>query len=419
MEIYRVGGYVRDKLLHYPCDETDWVVVGAHPQQLLDQGFKQVGKDFPVFLHPQSGEEYALARTERKTAPGYKGFDFNATPDVTLEDDLFRRDLTINAMAEDQEGKIIDPYGGQKDLENKILRHVSSAFTEDPVRILRLARFAARYHHLGFSVANETIEMMQSMVANGEVDHLVAERVWQELKKALNEKNPHVFFQVLRDCTALERIMPEINNLFGVPQRKDYHPEVDTGVHTLMALQQASILSTDDKVRFATLVHDLGKAETPEDILPRHIGHEKRSLPLVKHFCQRLSVPNEYRDLALIVAEFHTHCHRSKELKPETVHRVLKKTGALKHKGKQVNPLEQFLLCCEADARGRTGLEEKPYPQTQRFRRALKACQTIKNQEIIDEGFEGPALGEEIARRQIEAIRQADQLAEDTLPENQ
>lgn len=409
MNIYRVGGCVRDKLLHYPYHETDWVVVGAQPQQLLDQGFKQVGNDFPVFLHPNTAEEYALARTERKSAPGYTGFQFNSAANVTLEEDLFRRDLTINAIAEDENGNLIDPYQGQVDIKNKILRHVSNAFSEDPVRILRVARFAARYHHLGFIVAPETLTLMQTMVANGEVDHLVPERVWHECKKALNEKDPQVFFQVLRSCCALNIIMPEIDNLFGVPQRKDYHPEIDTGIHTLLSLQQACLLSNDDKVRFATLLHDLGKANTPQDILPRHIGHERRSLPLIKHFCRRLSVPNEYRDTALIVAEFHTHCHRSKELKAETLHRALKKIGALKSGQAQHERLELFLLSCEADARGRTGLEQQPYPQPQRFRRALNACLTINNQILIKEGFEGVALGQEIQKRQIKAIKSSDE----------
>ena len=400
MQIYLVGGAVRDALLKIPFQERDWLVVGATPEDMLAQGFSAVGKDFPVFLHPDSKEEYALARTERKSGRGYKGFAFHTSPDITIEDDLKRRDLTINAIAQDADGKIIDPYGGQHDLEQKILRHVSDAFAEDPLRLLRVARFAARFHHLGFRVATETTALMQQIVAAGEAEHLVPERIWQEIKKALNEKDPHIFFEVLRSCGALAVIMPEIEQLFGVPQRKDYHPEVDTGVHALMSLQQAARLSTDTAVRFAALVHDLGKAKTPADVLPRHIGHEKRSLPLIRQFCQRLAVPNDYRDLALIAAEYHTHCHRSAELNADTLYKVLKACGAFQDKRK----LEQFLLVCEADARGRTGWEDKAYPQTERFRQALLACQTVKAASLQAEGYAGVQLGNELQKRQIDAI---------------
>lgn len=400
LKIYLVGGAVRDALLHLPVQERDWLVVGATPEDMIARGFTPVGKDFPVFLHPHSKEEYALARTERKSGRGYKGFAFNTSPDITLEEDLKRRDLTINAIAQNVDGEIFDPYGGRQDLDHKILRHVSDAFAEDPLRLLRVARFAARFHHLGFTVAPETMALLQQIVRDGEAAHLVPERIWQEIKKALNEKNPQVFIEVLRACGALAVIMPEIDNLFGIPQRKDYHPEIDTGIHALLSLQMAAQLSSDDKVRFAALIHDLGKAVTPADILPRHIGHEKRSLPLIKQFCKRLAVPNDYRDLSLIAAEFHTHCHKSPELNADTVYKVLKACGAFQDS----NKLEQFLLVCEADARGRSGWENKPYPQTQRFRLALLACQTIKASTLQAEGFEGPALGAELQKRQINAI---------------
>ncbi len=400
MQIYLVGGAVRDALLKLPVHERDWLVVGATPDDMLAKQFTPVGKDFPVFLHPETKEEYALARTERKSGHGYKGFVFYASPDVTIEEDLKRRDLTINAIAQSISGEIIDPFNGRRDLENKVLRHVSDAFSEDPLRLLRVARFAARFHHLGFTVAHETLLLMQNIVKAGEAEHLVAERVWQEIRKALNEKNPEVFFEVLRACGALAIIIPELDKLFGVPQRKDYHPEVDTGIHALMSLQQAALLSTDDRIRFAALVHDLGKALTPSNVLPQHIGHEKRSLPIIKQLCKRLTVPNDYRDLSLIAAEFHTHCHKSAELNASTIHKVLKACGAF-HDPKK---LEQFLLVCEADARGRTGLEKRAYPQTERFRKALQACNTIKASTLQAEGFEGSSLGEELNKRQIAAI---------------
>ena len=314
MQIYLVGGAVRDSLLNYPSSENDWVVVGATPKQMTDQGFKPVGQDFPVFIHPHTSEEYALARTERKSGQGYKGFEFYASTDVSLEEDLIRRDLTINAIAQDNDGNIIDPYGGQKDLEKKLLRHVSDAFTEDPLRVLRVARFAARYHHLGFSIANETLDLMKSIVADGEMSFLVAERVWKETSRALSEQSPQVFIKVLRDCGALNALFPEIDGLFGVPQRADYHPEVDTGTHTLMALEQSVKLSDSNAVRFSVLVHDLGKALTPDSVLPSHTGHEKSGLPLVKALCDRLTVPNSHRQLAMAVTEYHLHSHKALSL---------------------------------------------------------------------------------------------------------
>lgn len=400
MEIFLVGGAVRDKLLGLKVKEKDWVVVGATPEALTALGYKAVGKDFPVFLHPQTQEEYALARTERKTAPGYTGFQFYATPDVTLEQDLIRRDLTINAIAEDQHGNLIDPYHGRDDLDKHVLRHVSPAFAEDPVRILRVARFAARYHRLGFSVAPETLDLMRNMVDAGEVDHLVAERVWKEMNRALLEKTPHVFFTTLRECGALARLMPELDSLFGVPQRPEYHPEIDTGVHTLLSLQQIRKLSRASHVRLATLLHDLGKGATPKEEWPRHHGHEQRSLPLIREFCQRLAVPKIARDLALAVAEYHTHCHRVQELKPSTLVKTLEALDAFRRPDR----FAEFLLCCEADARGRTGLEKRPYPQAEYFARALNACTNIKISDLLEQGFEGAELGQKLHQERVRAV---------------
>lgn len=397
MDIYLVGGAVRDKRLGYPYSEKDWVVVGARPEDLQAQGFTPVGKDFPVFLHPQTGEEYALARTERKTAPGYTGFQFHTAPDVTLEQDLARRDLTINAMAENERGELVDPYGGARDLEARLLRHVSPAFSEDPVRILRVARFAARYHHLGFTVAEDTLALMRDMVASGEVDHLVPERVWKEMERALGERDPQIFIQCLRDCGALARVLPEVDALFGVPQSPEHHPEVDTGVHCLMVLEQAATLTGDTRVRFAALIHDLGKGVTPKDEWPRHIGHEQRSLPLVEALCDRITAPKDYRRLARLAAEYHTHCHRAQELKPNTILKLLRAADAFRKPAQ----FEQFLLCCEADARGRTGFEDRDYPQADYLRGALKACQSIDNREIAAQGHTGKAFGEALDRERL------------------
>ena len=402
MKTYLVGGAVRDKLLGYPYHEKDWVVIGATPTVMEQLGFVAVGKDFPVFLHPKTKEEHALARTERKIGRGYTGFNFYCGEDVTLEDDLIRRDLTINAMAEDEQGNIIDPYGGREDLRLKKLRHVSQAFVEDPVRILRIARFAARYHALGFTVADETLELMRVMVTNGEVDHLVAERVWKEMQRALGEKSPDIFIQILRDCGALARLLPEIEALFGVPQTATHHPEIDTGIHTLMSLQQAAKLTNDTCVRFATLLHDLGKGSTPKTEWPRHIAHEERSIPLVKRLCDRIAAPKEYKELAVIVAQWHTHCHRALELKPATLLKTLKMTDAFRRPER----FAQYLLCCEADARGRTGFEDREYPQAILFRNALDVSQNINSQEILAQGFKGPAFGEAIDRLRLEKISQ-------------
>ncbi|MGZ5602381.1 MAG: multifunctional CCA addition/repair protein [Methylobacter sp.] len=400
MEIYLVGGAVRDKLLGLPVKEQDWVVVGETPESMVKQGFRPVGKDFPVFLHPQSREEYALARTERKTAPGYKGFTVHASPDVSLEQDLIRRDLTINAMAMTPEGLLVDPYGGQHDLEQRIFRHISPAFAEDPVRILRVARFAARYAHLGFTLAEETRMLMQAMVTAGEVDHLVPERVWAELFKALTEKSPSAFFYTLKDCSALEKIFPEISCLFGVPQPEKYHPEIDTGIHAMLCLEQAALLSSNPEVRFAALVHDLGKGVSPREHWPSHHGHEAKGLPILEQMCTRLRVPNSFKALALQVMQYHTHCHRVFELRASTLTDMLAALGAFK----PVNKLPEFLLACEADARGRTGLENNPYLQAGQLRNAARAAASVDTSAILNGELKGAHIGEAIRRLRIKAV---------------
>ncbi len=404
METYLVGGAVRDALLGYPSSERDWVVVGASPQDMLDKGYQQVGRDFPVFLHPQTKDEYALARTERKQGHGYTGFAVHCDPAVTLEQDLLRRDLTINAMARSESGAIIDPYGGQRDLAAKILRHVSAAFVEDPLRVLRTARFAARYAHLGFTVAAETIELMAQIVHQDELAHLPAERVWTEIERALGERNPEVFIEVLRDCGALQRLLPELEALFGVPQTAQYHPEIDTGVHTLMALQQAARLTPATDVRFAVLIHDLGKGGTPPAEWPRHIAHEQRGLKLVDAVCRRLKSPAAHRELALKACEYHTHCHRALELRGKTLLKLLNATDALRRPDR----FEAFLLACEADARGRRGLEQRDYPQADYLRRALEIARDVGAAQFTQAGMEGRALGAAISAervRRLDALR--------------
>jgi len=373
MQVYLVGGAVRDERLGIPHKERDWCVVGATPDELLAEGYRQVGKDFPVFLHPDTGEEYALARTERKTAPGYHGFAFNTSPDVSIEDDLMRRDLTINAIAKDADGNIVDPCGGMHDIEQRILRHVSDAFAEDPVRILRVAKFAARFNRLGFVIAPETQQLMRQMVQEGEVDALVADRVWQETEEALCGRDVRLYFEVLRTCGALRVLLPEVDALFGVPQPEKWHPEIDTGIHVLMVLDQAEALSTDIEVRFAALVHDLGKGNTPANNLPSHPGHEIRGCKLIREITERYPVPKSCRDLGLLVAEFHTHCHRALELRPGSILKVLEETDAFRRPQR----FEQFLITCEADARGRAGLEDRLYPQADYLRRAFKAAAAV------------------------------------------
>lgn len=410
MEIYLVGGAVRDDLLGVPVQERDWVVVGATPAELLARGFRSVGKDFPVFLHPNTHEEYALARTERKTAPGYHGFSVHAAPDVTLEQDLLRRDLTINAMARDAQGRLIDPYRGICDLETRWLRHVSPAFAEDPVRILRLARFSARYAPLGFRVAPETLNLMRTMVASGEVDSLVPERVWAETVRALGESHPEQFIATLRECGALARIFPELDRLFGVPQPAAHHPEIDTGVHTLLALAQAVRLNADAVTRFAVLVHDLGKGTTQPDDWPRHHGHEQRGSDLIRTLCQRLRVPNMYRELGVLTARYHTHCHRALELRPKTLLNTLQGLDAFR----KPQRFEQYLIVCEADARGRTGLENRDYIQAEFMRQVYQAAAAVQARPLLAQGLTGLALAEALQRERLAAITQVRQAFRDS-----
>ncbi|MDX1481773.1 MAG: multifunctional CCA addition/repair protein [Woeseiaceae bacterium] len=410
MQIYRVGGAVRDELLGLPRGDRDWCVVGATPEQMRALGYRQVGRDFPVFLHPDTGEEYALARTERKTAPGYRGFAFDTSPEVGIEDDLGRRDLTINALARDADGRLIDPYGGAADLEARRLRHVSDAFREDPVRILRTARFAARFANLGFRIADETMALMRQMVDAGEADHLVADRVWQETERALGERDPQVFFEVLRECGALAVVYPEIDALFGVPQPEKWHPEIDTGVHILLVVEQAARLSPDVDVRFAALVHDLGKATTPAQRLPSHPGHEKRSAKLIRKLADRLPVPTDCRELAVVVAEFHGHAHRAFELRPETVLKVLERTDAFRRPER----FRKFLLACEADARGRTGLENRDYRQAAYLDGAFRAAAALDIRAIIGEETDGRRIGDLVRRARVRAIAQFRESAGDS-----
>jgi tRNA nucleotidyltransferase (CCA-adding enzyme) len=404
MQTYKVGGAVRDALLGLPVNDRDWVVVGATPSELIAAGFLPVGKDFPVFLHPETREEYALARTERKTAPGYRGFSFHAEPGVTLEQDLARRDLTINAMAQDDSGRLIDPFNGQADVKDRVFRHVTNAFREDPVRILRVARLAARF--ADFSVAPETMALMREMVETGEADALVAERVWQELARGLMEHKPSRMFELLRECGALARLLPEVDRLWGVPQRADYHPEVDTGVHLMMVLDMSARLQASLPVRFACLTHDLGKGTTPPEILPRHIGHEERSARLLKKVCDRLRIPAECRELADVVAREHGNIHRSGEFGAAAVVRLLERCDGFR----KPQRFESVLLACECDARGRGGLEEKPYPQRERLLAALKAAQAVSTHEIAEqarqEGIEGPRVGEMIHNMRVQAVAQ-------------
>lgn len=406
MQVYKVGGAVRDALLGLPVHDTDWVVVGATPEAMEADGYLPVGRDFPVFLHPRSREEYALARTERKTARGYRGFAVQAAPEVTLEEDLARRDLTVNAMAQPPDAVgdagLVDPYGGRRDLEARVLRHVTDAFREDPVRILRLARFAARF--ADFTVAPETEALMRAMVDDGEADALVPERVWQELARGLMEPAPSRMLEVLRRCGALARLLPEVDRLWGVPQRADYHPEVDTGVHLAMVMDMSARLQAPLAVRFACLCHDLGKGTTPADVLPRHIGHEQRSARLLQGVCERLRVPVECRELADVVAREHGNIHRSGELNPAALVRLLDRCDAWRRPQR----FEEVLLACECDARGRGGKEDAPYPQRDRLRAALQAAQAVDTAAVAAqaarEGARGPKIGERIQQARARAI---------------
>ena len=401
MQVYLVGGAVRDHLLGHPYHEKDYVVVGATPEQLLAQGFQPVGKDFPVFLHPETKDEYALARTERKSGHGYHGFEFHTAPSVTLEQDLVRRDLTINAMAMDKDGNVYDPYGGQQDLCNKVLRHVSNAFVEDPLRVLRIARFAARYHALGFVIAPETLLLMQELAESGELDALTPERVWKETSRALMEAHADVYFETLRACGALKVLFPELDALFGIPQRPEYHPEIDCGVHTMMSLQQACRANYSLDVRFAVLLHDLGKALTPADELPRHIMHEERGIRPVTEVCDRLRVPNTTKQLALAVCKEHLKCHQALSLKPGTLWRLLQRLDVLRRPER----VEAFVQACECDSRGRLGLEDRDYPQAKYILEAIQVVRSIKAQDLPAD-VQGPDIGEMLIERRIKAIEQ-------------
>ncbi|PMM04115.1 multifunctional CCA tRNA nucleotidyl transferase/2'3'-cyclic phosphodiesterase/2'nucleotidase/phosphatase [Vibrio kanaloae] len=403
LQRYLVGGAVRDKLLNIDSYDRDWVVVGSTPQEMKNLGFSAVGKDFPVFLHPKTKEEHALARTERKSGSGYTGFECYFAPDVSLEEDLMRRDLTINAIAQDDKGQLYDPYHGQQDLSNRILRHVSDAFVEDPLRVLRVARFAAKLHHLNFTVAPETMVMMSEIVQSGELAHLTAERVWQEWHKSLSTPHPEVFLSVLRECGALAVVLPEIDALFGVPQPEKWHPEIDTGIHTLMVAQQAALLSPSLPVRFAAQVHDLGKGITPESEWPSHKMHCHTGLKIIKKLCDRVRVPNEFRDLALLVCDQHSNIHRAGELKPTTFLKVLNKFDVWR----KPERLNDILLCCQADHAGRKGLETQPYPQKARFEAAYQAALQVEVKAIIADGFQGKDIREEQEKRRATAIENA------------
>jgi len=401
VKTYLVGGAVRDGLLKLPVKDKDWVVVGATPDMMLEQGYQQVGRDFPVFLHPESREEYALARTERKSGSGYTGFVTWSTPDVTLEQDLQRRDLTINAIAQDEEGRYIDPYQGRQDLEKRLLRHVSDAFIEDPLRVLRVARFAARYAHLSFRIADETMALMREMAAGGELAHLTAERVWKETENALRARNPQVYFQVLRDCGALAVLFPEIDNLFGVPAPAKWHPEIDTGVHTLMTVAIAAQLTPETDVRFATLCHDVGKALTPPEKWPSHPVHGPAGVPLVENICQRLRVPNTIRDLAVLVAEFHDVVHTIENQPAERLIALFDRIDAWR----KPQRVEQLAQTSEADARGRAGWESNPYPQGAYVREAFRIAQAVPTKAVIEAGFKGAQVREELSRRRCDAVK--------------
>ncbi len=407
MKTYQVGGCVRDRLLGIEIKDIDWVVTGASVEQMQAAGYKPIGKDFPVFLHPQSKQEYALARSERKVGPGYRGFQVDSDPSTTIEQDLLRRDLTINAIAEDEQGNIIDPYGGRADIEARCLRHVSEAFVEDPVRVLRLARFAARFHHLGFSIADETRALVRQIGQSGELQTLVAERVWQEMSRALDEADPAVFFQSLRECEVLQFLFPEIDSLFGVPQTAKYHPEIDTGVHVMMALQKCAEMELDNQTRFAVLMHDLGKATTPAHVLPSHHGHEQRGTSLVKAFCKRWRVPKAHTELALITTEFHTHVHRAFELKAQTLLKFLTRADCFR----KAERFEQMLQACIADLRGRTNFENSPYPQADFLSGLAKTLREADISEVQQQGLSDRALGAAIQELRLKLIEQYKQLA--------
>jgi tRNA nucleotidyltransferase (CCA-adding enzyme) len=400
MQTYLVGGAVRDGLLNIAIKDKDWVVVGSTPAELINLGYSQVGADFPVFLHPKTKEEYALARTERKSGSGYQGFNCDFNPDITLEEDLMRRDLTVNAMAQNDDGSIVDPYNGQQDIKDKKLRHVSDAFSEDPLRVLRVARFAARFAHLGFTIAEETLELMRDIANSGELALLTPERVWQETERALGESQPWVYFQALRDCNALAVIFPELDNLFGIPQPAQHHPEIDCGIHTLMVLEQASKLTTDINIRWASLLHDLGKGLTREDILPSHYGHEQSGEKLVINVNKRLKTPNEFKDLSRLVCVYHTHVHRAFELKPQTLLKFFNNIDLWR----KPERLQQILIACKADSRGRTGFEEVEYSQVEYITHIAEACLAVTATQFVEQGIQGKAIGEAMAAERVGVI---------------
>lgn len=403
VETYLVGGAVRDELLGIPVTERDWVVVGSTPEAMVDKGFRPVGQSFPVFIHSQSGEEYALARTERKTGRGYKGFSFYTDPSVTLEQDLLRRDLSINAIARKDNGELIDPLGGEGDIEKRVLRHVSDAFSEDPLRVLRVARFMAQLAEFEFRIAPETLELMKKIVESGELEDLTAERVWIETEKALRAPRPRFYFETLRDIGALEALFPEIDRLFGVPQNPKYHPEIDTGLHTLLSLDQISLESEVLRLRFAVLVHDLGKGTTAKEKWPSHNGHEERGVKQIESLAKRLRIPNDCRDLAIKVSRWHLHCHRALELKPATIEKLFSGLDLWR------NPrlLPEFLSCCQADIRGRTGMEGSEYPQATYLAECFQAASSVDSQKIREAGFEGEAIGKKMREARVKAIQEA------------
>ncbi|MEW6982406.1 multifunctional CCA addition/repair protein [Colwelliaceae bacterium 6471] len=408
LETYLVGGAVRDSLLNRKVTERDYLVVGASAEQMLALGFQPVGKDFPVFLHPKTKEEYALARTERKQGQGYTGFICHSSPDITIEQDLARRDLTINAMAQGKDGEIIDPYNGQEDLNNRILRHVSPAFVEDPLRVLRVARFAARYYDYGFTIANETLALMQSIASSGELNTLSAERVWKEMQRSLEESHPEVFFKVLHQCSALEKIWPELDALWGVPNPAKWHPEICSGVHTMMVLQQAVRFSNKVSVRFAALCHDLGKSLTPDAKWPSHPGHEKAGLPLVEKICSQLRIPAQYKSLALKVCEHHLHCHKAFQLKASTLLRIFNQIDIWR----KVEEFDDFILACKADFNGRLGLEQQPYPQEKYLRDCANAARRVTATEFVEQGLQGKAIKDAMNHARLDAITAVKQQAE-------
>ena len=400
MQIFKVGGAVRDQLLGRTVKDIDWVVVGATPEQMRAQGFRPVGDDFPVFLHPESAEEYALARTERKSGHGYGGFTFHTSPSVTLEEDLLRRDLTVNAMAQADDGTLYDPYGGQTDLANRVLRHVSPAFAEDPLRVLRVARFAARYAYLGFRVATETMALMRQLSASGELQHLTAERIWQEFARALMEDNPEVFITVLRDCGALKALLPEVDALFGVPQPEEHHPEIDTGAHIMSVLQQCVRFAQPLNVRWACLLHDLGKGTTDPAQWPRHIGHETRGLALIKKVNKRLKVPNDCAQLAFLVGEYHTHAHRALELRPATLLKLLMTFDIMRRPQR----FADFIAASEMDSRGRLGFEDREYPQAEYLHQAAAVVRAVDVKPLLEQGLQGAELGQALTQARQQAL---------------